>query len=395
MKLTNKQEEGLRIAVARYRAREPWTCISGYAGSGKTTLVSFIIAALGLCPEDVAYIAFTGKAATVLKQKGCPNAVTAHKLLYWASPTPTGKYVYKPRTSLEEPYKLLVIDEVSMLPKPMWDRLLTHKIPVIALGDPGQLPPINPEDDNHVLDNPHVFLDEIMRQAQDSEIIRLATHVRSGEPISSFEASGAQVKIFKKSELTTGMLTWADQVICATNETRTNVNNIVRKLKGYGELPCQDDKLISLNNHWEYYSANGDWALTNGSIGNLGYFYTDWYYPPRYIKQGGIEYMYADIHLDNGDKFNMVPIDYKCLLTGEPCLTGPERYKLNKNNQCPDAQFEFAYAYAITCWKAQGSEYDNVLGIEERHPFEKDLHQKYLYTLITRAKNRLVLITKE
>lgn len=66
MKLTKKQEEGLKIAVARYKNREPWTCISGYAGTGKSTLVKFIIAALNVDPEDVCYIAFTGKAATVL-----------------------------------------------------------------------------------------------------------------------------------------------------------------------------------------------------------------------------------------------------------------------------------------------------------------------------------------
>ena len=88
MILTAKQEEGLRIAVERYKAHEPWTCIAGYAGTGKSTLIKFIIAALGVDPEkDVCYVAFTGKAATVLKQKGCTNAITAHKLLYRARPS--------------------------------------------------------------------------------------------------------------------------------------------------------------------------------------------------------------------------------------------------------------------------------------------------------------------
>lgn len=210
MILTNKQEEALKIAVARYRNKEPYTCIAGFAGAGKTTLIKFIIAALNLSPDDVGYAAFTGKAATVLTQKGCANATTAHKLLYKASPTKDGKFVFKPRLELENPYKLIVIDEISMLPKTMWNLLLTHRVHVLALGDPAQLPPVSADEDNHVLDEPHIFLDEIMRQAQESEIIRLSMHVREGKPLSSFQSEGKQVKIYRASKLDTSICDWAD-----------------------------------------------------------------------------------------------------------------------------------------------------------------------------------------
>ena len=106
-------------------------------GSGKTTLINFIIAALKLHPDNVAYVAYTGKAATVLKQKGCANAVTAHKLLYYAKQLPSGKFTYKPRKRLENEYKIIVVDEVSMLPRTLWELLLSHKIHVLACGDPG------------------------------------------------------------------------------------------------------------------------------------------------------------------------------------------------------------------------------------------------------------------
>jgi exodeoxyribonuclease-5 len=102
MVLTTKQEEGLKIAVERFKSGEPWTCISGYAGSGKSTLVKFIIQALKVPEEQVCYVAYTGKAATVLKQKGCANAMTAHKLLNWASPTPSGKFVIKTKNKFED-----------------------------------------------------------------------------------------------------------------------------------------------------------------------------------------------------------------------------------------------------------------------------------------------------
>ena len=60
MILTKKQEEGLKVAVERYKAGEKYTVISGYAGTGKSTLVKFIIAALDVQPDKVAYASFTG-----------------------------------------------------------------------------------------------------------------------------------------------------------------------------------------------------------------------------------------------------------------------------------------------------------------------------------------------
>lgn len=134
--LTKKQEEGLKIAVQRYRQGEKYTVISGFAGSGKSTLIKFIIEALGVDEEAVAYVAYTGKAANVLAKKGCPNAITAHKLLYWARPMPNGSYKFSPKPKWEVPYSVIVVDEVSMLPKPMWDLLLSHDAYILATGDP-------------------------------------------------------------------------------------------------------------------------------------------------------------------------------------------------------------------------------------------------------------------
>ena len=107
-------------------------------GSGKTSTVRVIISALGLAPWEVVYVTYTGKAAQVLAQKGCPNAKTLHKLLYRSSfNEKTGKYTNSPRMRLEHNYKLIVVDEISMVPQYLWELLLSHHIPVIALGDPG------------------------------------------------------------------------------------------------------------------------------------------------------------------------------------------------------------------------------------------------------------------
>lgn len=396
MILTKKQEEGLKIAVSRYYNNEPYTCISGYAGSGKSTLIKFIIASLDVDPEvEVAYVAYTGKAANVLQSKGCPNATTAHKLLYKAIPLPTGGFRFEEKFLGDSGLKVIVVDEVSMLPIEMWNLLLKHGIYVIAAGDPGQLPPVDKNSDNHVLDKPHIFLDEIMRQAQDSEIIRLSMWIREGKPISNFPCSNKQVMILKPNEVVTGTYLWADQIICSTNNKRIEINNIVRKLNDFSPLPQIGDKIISLHNHWDYMSKKGEWALTNGSIGIIKDFSLQEVWLPRYIKTDSpVTYMTTDIELEDGDGFIQIPIDYNDLVSGQPSLTPKQIYQTNKNKYTPDAPFSFTYAYAITGHKSQGSEWNKVLMFEESFPYNKEEHKKALYTEVTRAQDKLVVVTK-
>lgn len=134
MQLTNKQEQGLNIVLERYKNHEKYATIAGYAGTGKTTLVKFIISALDVNPDKVAYASYTGKAAEVLRKKGNKNAMTLHRLLYDSIPRPGGGFFRKPKLNLE--YTIVVVDEVSMVPKSMIDMLLKHKVFIIFLGDP-------------------------------------------------------------------------------------------------------------------------------------------------------------------------------------------------------------------------------------------------------------------
>jgi exodeoxyribonuclease-5 len=187
MELTKKQEEGLKIAVQRHRDNKKYTVIAGYAGTGKSTLVKFIIEALDVEKSKVCYATFTGKAAEVLRKKGNENACTLHRLLYDDVPRPGGGFFRKAKQRLD--YDIVVIDEVSMAPKQMMDLLFTHNVYVICLGDPFQIPPINADEDNHLLDTPHIFLDEIMRQAAESEIIRLSMDIREGRPIELYNGT--------------------------------------------------------------------------------------------------------------------------------------------------------------------------------------------------------------
>lgn len=390
MILTKKQEEGLKIAIKRYNDREKYTVISGYAGSGKSTLVRFIIEAINIDEIKVCYVAYTGKAAEVLRKKGNKNVCTLHKLLYDHFPKPTGGFFRKPKSSID--YDIVIVDEVSMAPKTLMDLLFTHKCYVICLGDPFQLPPVDKNEDNHLLDHPHIFLDEIMRQAEDSEIIQLSMKIRHNESINVFD--GNNVKILSKDSLNTGMLLWADQILVGTNATRISLNNQMRNLLGRGEFPEDGDKVICLKNYWDDFSVDGD-PLVNGTIGTLQNSFKTFKCVPRYIKSNydKFDVLQANFIVDN-TLYENVEMDNKMILTGEKCCDWQTAYKLNKmkSKLGPIVPKEFAYGYAITGHKAQGSEWDKVLVIEERFPFDKNEHARWLYTAVTRASDKVVLI---
>ena len=306
---------------------------------------------------------------------------------------PNGTYKFIPKTVLEDAYSVIVVDEVSMLPKPMWDLLVSHGVYILATGDPGQLPPINPEDDNHILENAHIFLDEIMRQAQDSEIIRLSMWIREGKPLAEFPCKGEQVQIFTKDQVVSGMYDWADQILCATNNKRNEINNFVRLQKGFGSEPQEGDKIISLKNHWDYLSQTGNWALTNGSIGTIDAYSKQDLRFAQWISEKPVTYMITSIDLEDGDSFTGIPVDYQALTTGKPALDNRQAYMLAKSKKGVPP-FDFSYAYAITCHKAQGSEWNKVLVFEENFPFDAEEHRRWLYTAVTRAAEKVVIVRK-
>lgn len=106
-------------------------------GSGKSTLVKFIIAALskyGVQEHNVVYTSFTGKATQVLQKKGNKNVKTLHKLLYEYYPRSNGTFYRKTIETL--PYKVVVVDECSMAPKELLQALFKHNVYILCLGDP-------------------------------------------------------------------------------------------------------------------------------------------------------------------------------------------------------------------------------------------------------------------
>lgn len=396
--LTKGQAEGLKIAVARYKAHKEYTTIAGYAGTGKSTLVKEIIEELKLPSSRVCFAAYSGKAANVLRQKGNLNSLTIHKLIYHAVLQPNGEYDYVPVEDLDD-YSLIVIDEVSMVPQNMIDQLLSYGVHIIFLGDPFQLPPVDTDNGNHLLDTPHVFLDEIMRQAEDSEIVSLGYKIRKFQPVEF--GCGRDTAVIPNRKLNNKTLLWADEIICATNKTRHALNSYVRGLLGRGELPEVGDKVICLHNYWEI-ASDEEMPLTNGCIGYIESIKETVFSVPRLCAKRcsvqSVPVLVCSLKTENG-KYTDLVIDKNELMTGKRTLTGKDEYEIltvfNKMDKAGIAHMHipmsFNYGYAITCHKAQGSEWKNIVIKEEWFPTDKEEHARWLYTAVTRASEKVVI----
>lgn len=395
MKLTDSQNKAVDIILKRYEEGRPYTCLAGVAGVGKSTVISFVVEALkgkyGIKDDQFAFVAPTGKACEVMRAKGNKNTQTIHKLLYSWRPVGPEKFTKLPVPELDT-YQVIFVDEVSMVPKEMWDLLMEYHVYVVATGDPEQLPPIRREDDNGVLHNPHIFLSEVMRQALDSDIVQLSMDIRLKNP---YKAYGKDAMILRHNDLTTSHLVWADQIICATNATKNKINMTMRKILNKGDNPEKGDKIICLKNEWNIADTNQDMMLTNGTIGEIIDFYKN--DVPIFVKgqRKYIPTMYVTFKTDDGHIFKDIPVDFNELKTGVRTLTEQEEWIASKNKkEKGKIPCSFNYGYAITCHKSQGSEYGKVLVIEENFPLKKDEHRRWLYTAVTRGAEKVVLVRK-
>lgn len=330
---------------------------------------------------NVVYACFTGKASLVLNQKGL-KAITIHKLIYDAFKNRyTGRFYFRLKPKLDMDVDVIIVDEVSMVSQELLRDLLSFGIPLICLGDPGQLPAVG-GNRNTLLDNPDVFLDEIHRQAKENSIIRLSMDIRNGNPL-DISQDDPYIKIIKRDELSTGMMTWADQIICGKNATRTELNHIMRNVLGFAQqLPQNGDKLICLRNYWECLNSD-DFPLINGTIGIASGVSADYeegnrvgILPVRCVLDFTPDY--------NDNSFDRLTTDSNIFKGNAPFATSNPRSKM--------VFYEFDYGYAISCHKSQGSSFNNVLLFEEFLKGGVEDHKKWLYTGVTRAKEKLVLV---
>lgn len=374
--------------------------LQGYAGTGKTTIIRSLL-------EDqpslsVKFAAYTGKAALVMQRNGLP-AGTIHSLIYKVVPpnkqeceelfnlikeSADDGEIKRLRQELKEKQKvrfelktpeecelskcdLLVLDECSMVNDDMLKDLQTFGVPILALGDPGQLPPIDGAG-ALVKGQPDAFLTEIHRQAQDNPIIDFATRARSGIQI-PLGAKGGSMRCLSY-QLDKKIFLAVDQIITGKNVTRLDINRRVRSMRGFDKrYPVIGDKLICLKNDKVDMIFNGQMGVVTavGEVLDAAVELTVAMESgpgeePREVRVQALR-AYFDAYFDKDALNNVRWWDRK-------------------------ANHEFDFGYAITCHKAQGSQWDNVLvwddGMLVWKPEER---KKWLYTAITRAAKNIII----
>src|ERR1700745_2995408 len=262
---TPHQEQALKAVADRLKAKPgragtPQVFrLFGYAGTGKTTLARHIAEGVD---GEVKFAAFTGKAALVMRNKGCDNASTIHSLIYRARESG----VEQPSFELWDDApaskaKLIVIDECSMVDAELGRDLISFDCPVLVLGDPAQLPPI--QGGGFFTDGePDAMLTEVHRQAQNDPIVRMSMDIREGRELEIGRHGESEVVL--RSDLDPDRVMSADQVLVGRNNTRRAYNMRVRQKQNIEDpLPVAGDKLVCLRH-------NRKKGLFNGGLGRGG-----------------------------------------------------------------------------------------------------------------------------
>jgi ATP-dependent exoDNAse (exonuclease V) alpha subunit len=405
-------------------SRAPVFYLGGYAGTGKTTLAMHLAANVA----RAVFLAYTGKAALVLQQRGCPSAQTIHSAIYRAQGEARDPKVAALRlevtdlerqltaeglsdvdrnrllqqlTAAQEALQkagrgkraqpifglreegasilgadLVVVDECSMVGDRIQRDLLGFGIPVLALGDPFQLPPVG-DGGGFTRGEPDFVLTEIHRHARESGVLRLATAIRDGDPIQ--DPGSPDCRVLPKPSARRGesldptALLGADQVIVGNNKTRRAFNHRYRQRAGlfdlHGPGPGPDDRVVCLRNddrcavpmlngaQWRVKEAHSDFTSMRTFLGIEG------------IDQVGQDTV-AEAHLHH--------------------FIGREEEIQDYEHR--QAQ-EFTYAYALTAHKAQGSQWPKVVVWDESDNFRQYGYdpRRHLYTAVTRAQHDLTV----
>lgn len=405
--LTDEQSRGIEKAKEWYLSdsKKPFV-ILGCAGSGKSTIVKFIIDNIGIDRnKNVAYVTLTGKAASVLIKKGNP-AKTIHKLIYDPQFDEAGNVVdFLKKEALDDNLKLIVADEFFMNEEKIMDDLTSYGLKIICLGDNNQLPPPFGEK-NKLAENPDVVLTQPLRQELDNPIIYLAQKAMNHERITAGDY-GNGVIVVRKNNMPLDRMMNADQIIVGKNDTVKKFNKFYRSnflgIKSDEWIPKKGEKLICLKNNWRL-TCSEDGISTN-LVNGLGLYndedpsYNTFHenfmmsIRPDFFENSLFKNVPVDaLYFKHGftkdsevfDKANIAKYGYGEALKKRAAFKKTfENYNIEK----------LTYGYTITCHKSQGSEWEDVFFVFE--PFagpRDDLYWQMLYTGITRASKKLVLV---
>jgi len=385
MKLSIDQKKVLNDILVWYKKDKDemqYVTLGGYAGTGKTTLIAVLRKKLASVNKKlkVAFVSYTGKAARVLNTKLRNEKVvnsqdsvgTIHSLIY--SPIVNEKeeiigWEIKEKISKN----LIIVDEASMVDETIWRHLLSYKIPIIAVGDHGQLPPIKGR--FNLMQKPHLLLEKIHRQARTNPIIDISIQAREKGHVETKTYADCVKKYpaneMESQEILDSMLSNYNPdtlVLCGYNHTRKKLNNHIRNALGFTSIePMVNDRVICLrNNHTK--------KIFNGMLGTI-----------VEIKKKNEDWYLAEIAMDGDAR------SYKGLISTKQFGSDTALNFTKKRSQIMRGDL-FDFGYALTVHKAQGSQAKKVILFEQRfRQMDDEAWRRWLYTAVTRAEEELYI----
>lgn len=356
--------------------QKPCLTIGGYAGTGKTTTLGEIAREIKKHKYKIAYCCFAGKAASVLRSKindffsdEEDYCGTIHSLIYdlrGKEKTEGGRerLVFENKGD-EIDFDLIVLDESSMINKPVFEDIRGKNIPILAFGDHGQLPPV--EGTFNLMEEPDLRLEKIVRQAEDNPIIKLSMMARLEGRIPVGDYGGQVVKTLNTQVLNTHLFQDVNSIVLAfSNNMRQKINTIAREtLVLTEEILYPSQPIICLNNNHIKKFYNGEIALVQA------------------VKDCG---SWIEVRLSFGDR------TFECSLPKEQ-FGAVQRMDLQGDSR--ERYDLFDWAYCLTVHKSQGSEWENVLLIDEpgaKYVLDEKNYRRWLYTAISRAKKNLTIL---
>lgn len=422
--------------------------LTGFAGTGKTTIVGTIVSSLWKVKMSSVLMAPTGRAAKVMSVYSGNKAFTIHKKIYFPKKQTGGgiQFVLAPNKHRNT---LFIVDEASMIPDTPADSKLFengsllddlmfyvysgHNCKLLLIGDTAQLPPVKLDLSpaleeqrlslNYNKEVEFLELDEVMRQTSDSGILYNATNLREQLQSHFFDDFKFEVNTFKDvvrlidgTEIQEAIDTSYNQngkeetaIIVRSNKRANLYNKNIRERILFldNELAVGDYMMVVKNNYFWLKPNSEAGFIANGDIIEVLELFS--------IKEL-YGFSFAEVKVKMVDYPNQRPFETVLLLdtinAETPSLSYEEGNKLYqevlkdyahekskykkflgvKNNKFFNA-LQVKFSYAITCHKSQGGQWDNVFVEQPYLPngVDKD-YLRWLYTAVTRAKQKLFLI---
>lgn len=418
--------------------------VRGYAGTGKTTVISSLVNVLPLFNMKYALLAPTGRAAKVISSYSGKKAFTIHKIIYRQVADPkTGELKFVKQKNYFKK-TVFIVDEASMISdengffnkgllSDLVDFIFEHKSnKLILIGDNAQLPPVGTNRSpglelaylkgNFGLDASEIELDEVVRQAQESGILINATKLRKSifdnrEKVFFDTTIYGDIYKMTHQKLEEGIRYSYDKfgmeetaLICRSNWQAVQYNEYIRRsiLFKEDEIEAGDIIMIVRNNYFVLEPDSQAGFIANGEFAEV-----------RKIISFEEEYgfRFADIEIQLVDYPDMQPFQAKVFLdtlhSNTPSLSSEENntlyHKVKENYMDLKSRKKFKeaiqndehlnalqikFAYALTCHKSQGGQWKAVF-VDEGNRSEKEIdveHVRWLYTAITRAEKEVFLI---